>query len=169
MRRRTLLTAAVLSALLVGLAPQGLEAKEARVHFVGLLHDGRLTGGEEFSGASLRDLLIVVEYRHLSGLHIQRIELYSPDGSLYQQRSTEVTLAGDRGDGPKADKKGDKGDKGKGPGSDRRGGRGERVEVRLPVGGTWITEHALFGAWRVEVYLDSERLPIASGVFVLTP
>ncbi|MEK6562664.1 MAG: hypothetical protein AABZ59_05745, partial [Candidatus Binatota bacterium] len=80
MRQRTLLTAAMLSALLVGLAPPGLEASEARVHFVGLLHDGRLAGGEAFSGASLRDLLIVVEYRNLSGPHIQRIELYSPDG-----------------------------------------------------------------------------------------
>lgn len=164
MRRRTLLTAAVLSALLVGLAPQGLEAKEARLHFVGLLHDTRLVRGEEFAAGSLRDLLIVVEYRHLSGLHIQRIELYSPDGSLYQQRSTEVTLAGDRVAGA-----GRKPDKGKGRGGEDKAGWGERVEVRLPVGGTWITEHALFGAWRVEVYLDSERLPIASGVFVLTP
>lgn len=43
------------------------------------------------------------------------------------------------------------------------------LETRLPVGGTWITQHALFGAWRVDVFLDSQAMPIASGVFVLTP
>ena len=164
MRQRTLLTAAVLSALLVGLAPPGLEANEARLHFVGLLHDKRLVRGEEFSAESLRDLLIVVEYRHLSGPHIQRIDLFSPDGALYQQLSTEFTLAGGRvpGEGPKPAKA-------KGRGSDQRGGWGEAVETRLQVGGTWITEHSLFGAWRVEVYLDSERMPITSRVFVLIP
>jgi hypothetical protein len=37
------------------------------------------------------------------------------------------------------------------------------------VGGTWITEYSLFGAWRVEVYLDRDTMPITTGVFVLTP
>lgn len=43
------------------------------------------------------------------------------------------------------------------------------METRLPVGGTWITEYYLYGAWRVDVYLDREELPITSEVFVLTP
>ncbi len=59
----------------------------------------------------------------------------------------------------------DKPDKGKG----RRVVRWERVETRLPVWGAWITQYSLFGAWRVEVYLDLERMPITSGVFVLSP
>lgn len=46
---------------------------------------------------------------------------------------------------------------------------GASVETQLPVGGTWITEYSLFGAWGVEVYLDGEATPITSGVFVLTP
>jgi len=33
------------------------------------------------------------------------------------------------------------------------------------VGGTWITENALFGPWRVDVYLDSDRIPAASETF----
>ncbi len=43
----------------------------------------------------------------------------------------------------------------------------ERVETRLPVGGTWITEHDLFGTWRVEVYLDTGRRTTTTASFVL--
>ena len=43
------------------------------------------------------------------------------------------------------------------------------TETRLLVSGTWITEFSLFGAWRVEVFLDGQQMPITSGVFVLTP
>jgi hypothetical protein len=35
------------------------------------------------------------------------------------------------------------------------------TEARLP-GGTWITEHSLFGAWRVLVYLDNNATPVAT-------
>jgi hypothetical protein len=43
------------------------------------------------------------------------------------------------------------------------------TQTLLPVGGTWITEHALFGGWRVDLYLDRETSPIASHGFTLTP
>ena len=43
------------------------------------------------------------------------------------------------------------------------------TETQLLVSGTWITEFSLFGAWRVEVFLDSQQMPTTSGVFVLTP
>jgi hypothetical protein len=43
------------------------------------------------------------------------------------------------------------------------------VETRLPVGGTWITQHSLYGAWRVEVFLDGGATPVTTGVFILTP
>ena len=42
-------------------------------------------------------------------------------------------------------------------------------ETQLPVGGTWISEFSLWGAWRVEVFLDSGMMPITTGVFVLIP
>ena len=32
-------------------------------------------------------------------------------------------------------------------------------KVRVPIGGTWITEHGLFGTWTVRVYLDRETVP----------
>jgi hypothetical protein len=39
----------------------------------------------------------------------------------------------------------------------------------LPVGGTWISEHSLFGDWGVDVYLDRDRAPILSRGFTLVP
>ena len=171
MRERTILTAVVLTALLWGLAAYGLGAGEARLNFVGLLQNGRQERGTEFSAESLGDLRIVVHYRDLSGIHhhTQRIELYSPDGSLYKRFSTEFTVAAGVAKPDKGKEHKGKEHKGKErKGNDRAGGW-ESVETRLPVWGTWITQHSLFRAWRVEVYLDRERMPITTGVFVLNP
>ena len=155
MSRRRLVTVALLSALLWGLAPGGLEAGQARLDFQGLRQNMRLVGGEHFSAHTLRHLVIVVHYRDLRpGRHTQRLELYAPSGALYQVLSSEVTLAGGRGQGRGASQKSE---------------AWERVEAVLPVSGTWITEHSLFGAWRVEVWVDQDPAPLATGVFVLTP
>jgi hypothetical protein len=109
-----------------------------RVSLVGLLHSGRQDSGWRFSGQTLRDLVIVVEYRDLpAGAHTQRLKLYAPDGALYQQFTTEFEATG----------------------QSRRGARWERVETRLLVGGTWITEHGLYGPWRFEVYVDQGQVP----------
>jgi hypothetical protein len=43
------------------------------------------------------------------------------------------------------------------------------TQTLLPVGGTWITDHALFGGWRVDLYLDRETSPIGSHGFTLMP
>ncbi len=122
-----------------------------RVHLVGLLHDGKQPpGGKHFSTRTLRDLLLVVEYRALpAGPHTQRLKLFAPDGALYQQFTTEfaVPLAGGAGRGAHA---------------------WRPVETRLPVGGTWITEHSLYGTWRLEVYLDAASHPTESHPFTLT-
>lgn len=109
----------------------------AALQFVGVNHDGRLTGGAEFLAGLTRYLRIIVGWQALSGAHSQRLDLFSPDGSFYQRFSTDFTST--------------------------------PVETRLLVGGTWITEYSLFGAWRVEVYLDRDTMPITTGVFVLTP
>ena len=41
------------------------------------------------------------------------------------------------------------------------------IEHDVPVGGTWITERALLGRWRVRVFLDDATVPVAVAVFVL--
>jgi len=109
-----------------------------RISLVGLLHTGKQDAGWRFSGKTLRDLVIVVEYRNLAaGPHTQRVKLYAPDGALYQQFTTAFQATG----------------------QSRRGAGWERVETRLPVGGTWITEHSLYGPWRFEVYVDQAQVP----------
>lgn len=108
------------------------------LQFIGINHNGSQTGGSYYSGELLRDLRILVQWQNLSGTHTQRLDLWSPNGSLYQRLSSQF------------------------PGT-------STVTTQLPVGGTWITQHSLFGAWRVDVYLDGGRMPITSGVFVLDP
>ena len=109
----------------------------ATLQFVAMNNDGTSAGGAAFSGDLVRALRILVAWQNLSGTHSERLELFSPDGSLYQQFSTQFA--------------------------------GTPVETRLSVTGTWITQYSLFGAWRVDVFLDSETMPITSGVFLLNP
>ncbi len=178
MRKSVVLSVALLAALLWGLPAEAAKAGAGRapvtggtgtgtsgyvppvveehgavrVHLVGLLHDGKqLPGGRHFTTRTLRDLLLVVEYRALpAGPHTQRLKLFAPDGALYQQFTTEFAVNGDpaRGHG-------------------YRGTAWRPVETRLPVGGTWITEHSLYGTWRLEVYLDAASQPTESHPFTL--
>jgi hypothetical protein len=62
----------------------------AALTLTGRLHDGRSQQAEEFSTTSLRDLLIAMTYTNAADLHQQRIELYAPDGSLYQRLSGSI-------------------------------------------------------------------------------
>lgn len=112
----------------------------AQLRISGLHHDGAVKQQTQFAAADLRDLHLDVDYLQVSGAHRQRIELFAPDGTLYQRRFRDVTVT-----------------------------EGQPVNTRVPVGGTWITEHSLFGNWRVVVYLDTNQTPIASGAFALNP
>jgi hypothetical protein len=112
-------------------------APSATLQFIAVNNDGTSAGGAQFPGNLVRALRILVGWQSLSGTHSQRIEIFSPDGSLYQQFSTQFA--------------------------------GTPVETRLPVTGSWITQNFLFGAWRVDVFLDSDKMPITSGAFLLTP
>jgi hypothetical protein len=108
----------------------------AALMVTGHLHDGSSRQGAEFTTTSLRDLLISMTYSNVTDTHRQRVELYAPDGSLYQKLSGVVAPS---------------------------------TQTLVPVGGTWITQHSLFGAWRVDVYVDRETTPIVSEAFTLTP
>ncbi len=108
----------------------------AALTVTGRLHNGSSLQADEFSTTSLRDLLISMSYSSVTGTHRQRLELYAPDGSLYQRLSGAVSPS---------------------------------TQTLVPVGGTWITEHSLFGAWRVDVFVDRETTPIVSQAFTLIP
>jgi hypothetical protein len=138
-----------------------------RISFEGLLHTGKaLPGGAHFSAKALRDLVILVAYRDLApGHHTQRLRLYAPDGALYQQFATEFEVEGAVSK-PRAEAHREHGTAHR----DHFGSPGiVPVETRLPVGGTWITQHSLYGTWRVEVYLDQARTPVVHRTLVLDP
>lgn len=117
--------------------PQGFA--EAHVSFVGVLNDGHNRVGEQFPGGGVRELRIVVDWTEVERAHQQRLELYAPDGSLYQRLATSFTGAR----------------------------RPVSVTTRLPVSGTSIVDSSLFGEWCAEVYLDDEDAPIARHRFFL--
>lgn len=109
------------------------------VELVGVTHSGRERSGHHFATDRLRSLLIQVHWKTLVGAHTQRLELITPDGSIYQTLTTSVESA-----------------------------RGTAiVETVLPVSGTWITECSLHGRWHVNVYLDDAVTPVATARFTL--
>jgi hypothetical protein len=67
-------------------------------------------------------------------MHTQRVELITPDGSVYQNLTQEVASVTGTA----------------------------VVETRLPVAGTWITKYDLHGRWTVNVYLDDALKPVTS-------
>lgn len=108
-----------------------------KIHFVGVNQNERRVHGFHFR--DLRELYIRVTWNLPGGPNTQRIELFSPNGALYQRFSMEFTSPTTV----------------------------TTTETWVPVGGTWITQYSLFGAWRVEVYLDGSATPVATSGFVL--
>jgi hypothetical protein len=113
---------------------------EGRLLFVGVTANGGTQVGAEFPGAGLRELRIVSAWTDLEEDHQQRVEVFSPDGELYQRFTGAFTATG----------------------------RPLSVTTRLPVDGTSIVGAGLYGAWCVELYLDDEEAPIARRRFTLT-
>ncbi len=113
---------------------------EGRLSFVGIVANGASRLGTEFPGDGVRELRIVAAWTELDRAHHQRVEVFSPDGSLYQRFTGALTATG----------------------------RPLSVTNRLLVNGTSIVDAGLYGAWCVELYLDDEEAPIARRGFVLT-
>ena len=112
----------------------------ARLSFSGIGARGQVTEGAHFPGGTLRSLRIEVEWREIEDGHQQRLELFSPDGALYQRFTTSFT----------------------------GNGRRTAVDTALPVAGTSITDAGLYGEWCAEVFLDDDDAPIARRPFRLT-
>jgi hypothetical protein len=113
---------------------------DAGLSFVGVMTSGRARMGDDFLGQGLRELRIVADWSGLNRMHCQRVEVFSPDGSLYQRFTDAVTASG----------------------------RLLSVTTRLPVNGTAIVDAGLYGAWCVVLFLDDDDAPIARRGFVLT-
>lgn len=111
----------------------------ARIQLVGIGKKGHERRGQHFSPARLSALVVVVNWRTLVGAHVQRLELVTPDGFVYQRFLSDIQSA----DGHAS------------------------VETPVPVAGTWITEFQIFGQWTVNVYLDRDFTPVATTHFTL--
>jgi hypothetical protein len=111
----------------------------ARIQLVGINKKGHERRGSHFSPARLNTLVVVVDWRTLVGAHVQRLELITPAGSLYQRFKSDVQSADGRAS----------------------------VETPVPMAGTWITEFQIFGEWTVNVYLDGGTTPVATTHFTL--
>lgn len=117
-----------------------VKSESAKVSFVALTQAGRERRGSHFRAAEVRVLTIEVDWRTLVGTHTQRLELITPDGSVYQRFTAHVeSVTGTA-----------------------------TVETRVPVAGTWITQYSLDGQWKVNVYLDDAVTPVTTDTFTLT-
>ena len=109
----------------------------------GVLNSQRVVQWPSYPVTKLRDLKLVARW-YVPGKHVQRLEIVTPDGSLYRRLSEPFRHVITRETGTK-------------------------VITLLPVGGTWITEYSLLGTWEVRVYMDNARTPVLTQSFVLTP
>jgi hypothetical protein len=73
--------------------PRMLAPVSVRVTFTGVQRDGTLASGYRFGVAALSDLLIVIQWPGL-GPRTQRLELFTPDGALYQRITAPVPASG---------------------------------------------------------------------------
>ena len=141
------------------------------------------TTQESFSLDNLRDLYVFVVWPRVTGQHVQTMEFYLPDGSIYSSKKTQFIVGGVTAfsamdparrnevsllpparhlmaDANRIHKQGIP--------SLLMKSRGDSSTLTvLPVGGTYITQRNLGGTWRVRVLLD-DRLALESA-FTLTP
>ena len=96
--------------------------------------DGACTPATSFSVASLRDLVINVNWENLSGgNHTQMLEVLQPDGGLYQANQSSF-LVSDASQSSLTMKR------------------------TLPVAGAWISQRRITGEWSVRVSLDGKAI-----------
>jgi hypothetical protein len=96
--------------------------------------EGTCTPATSFSVASLRDLVMSVNWENLSGgNHTQMIEVLQPGGGLYQASQSSFLAGG--------------------------ASQSSLTMTRtVPVAGTWISQRRMTGEWSVRVSLDGKAI-----------
>jgi hypothetical protein len=141
------------------------------------------TTQDTFPIADLRDLFVFVVWPGVGGQHVQTVQFFLPDGSMYSSQKTLFTIGGhvfsanvapavqnEVGPTPPARHLIADANKTHAEGipSLLMKSRGDSAVLTvLPVAGTYITQRNLSGAWRVRVLLD-DRLALESE-FSLAP
>ncbi|MGA8143481.1 MAG: hypothetical protein WB987_06310 [Candidatus Acidiferrales bacterium] len=96
--------------------------------------EGSCTPATSFSVASLRDLVVSVNWENLSaGNHTQLLEILQPGGGLYQSSQSSFLVA----DSSQASM---------------------TMSRTVPVAGTWISQRRITGDWTVRVSLDGNAI-----------
>jgi hypothetical protein len=141
------------------------------------------TTQDSFPIAELRDLFVFVVWPGVSGQHVQAVQFFLPDGSLYSSQKTKFAVGGSAFSanvgsavqnevGPTPPARHLIADANKthaeGIPSLLMKSRGDSAVLTvLPIAGTYITQRNLSGAWHVRVLLD-DRLALESE-FTLAP
>jgi hypothetical protein len=141
------------------------------------------TTQDVFSLAEVRDLYVFVVWPGLTGQHVQTMEFFLPEGSLYSSKKTQFIIGGPlpfsgvaqafqnevsplpparhlMADANRVHAQGI-------PSLFMKSRGDSSILTVLPVGGTYITQRNLGGTWRVRVLLD-DRLMLES-VLTLMP
>lgn len=121
--------------------------------------DSALGEAGRFSAAKVTDLVFTVALNtQLSGSEVLELRVYGPENKLYQ--SLLVPLAAP---GKQPDARTVKGLPYPAPERPVRMVAGAtptyEVDVPFPVGGTLVVQRGLYGAWRVEPYLNNGKTP----------
>jgi hypothetical protein len=118
--------------------PPGGHDPKAEIKFTAILtNGGQRQSGKHFDYGAVHDLVIEVRWERVKMSVRQRLELYAPDGHLYQMFTTTLPALPDP------------------------------VEIRVPVVGSWITSATLAGTWCARLFLDNELDPVAASDFEL--
>ena len=141
------------------------------------------TTQDSFPIAELRDLFVFMVWPGVSGQHVQTVQFFLPDGSIYSSQKTQFTIGGhafSANVGPAVENEvrptppaghliadANK-THAEGIPSLLMKSRGDSAVLTvLPVAGTFITQRNLSGLWRVRVLLD-DRVALESE-FTLAP
>jgi len=110
----------------------------AKLDVKAVMTDNKMKGGARFDADDVKRLVIFTKWTpSVWSSHTQRVKLFTPGGSLYQQFT--ATISGDEKD----------------------------VQTPVLVAGTWITEFSLYGRWCAQVFLDDQEVPAGEETFVL--
>jgi hypothetical protein len=172
------------SDLVLRLRPPLPKPRGAEIFFCETPETTCRTTQEVFSLAELRDLYVFVVWPGVAGQHVQTVQFFLPDGSLYAFKKTQFIIGGVMAFSPAwpavqnevspppparhliadANKIHSEGI----PSLLMKTRGDSAILTVLPVGGTFITQRNLSGNWGVRVLLD-DRLMLQSSFTLTSP
>ena len=122
-------------------------------------------GDPVFQATRILEVELEAEFKQrLSGDHRLDFHVYTPKGKLYQVFTVPFSGRG----GPARPRRVDGYPRPLAERGMKAAGRDKYVvSTRMPVAGTWIVTHSLYGRWRVEGFMDGA--PVGEKTFSIAP